>query len=77
MPDMETFGSASCDVCRRELLGYFATSWRCMAPLSHGSLAHSGMFQNNTMMLNVGFNGLSEVFKADVAREFHAREDTL
>lgn len=36
-------------------------------PRSSSSLAHSGTFQNNALMLNAGYHGLSEVYTSSAA----------
>ena len=46
-------------------------------PRVSGSLAHSGTFQNNTLMLRAGFVGLSEVFTPVAVHALNARGDTL
>ncbi|KAJ5950383.1 uncharacterized protein N7479_008796 [Penicillium vulpinum] len=46
-------------------------------PLTPGALAHSGTFQNNTLMLHSGYAGLSEVYTAEVAQSFNAQGDDL
>lgn len=45
-------------------------------PRSAGSLAHSGTFQNNTLMLTAGYVGLSEVYTPDVVEELNTRGNT-
>ena len=46
-------------------------------PRASGSLAHSGTFQNNTLMLHAGFVGLSEVYTPEVVHALNARGDAL
>ncbi|VUC29951.1 unnamed protein product [Clonostachys rosea] len=46
-------------------------------PRSSSSLAHSGTFQNNALMLNAGFIGASQVYTADVAEALNRRGDEL
>lgn len=46
-------------------------------PRVSGSLAHSGTFQNNTLMLRAGFVGLSEVYTPDAVHSLNARGDAL
>lgn len=46
-------------------------------PLTPGALAHSGTFQNNTLMLHAGYAGLSEVYVPEVVQSFNAQGDEL
>jgi glutamate-1-semialdehyde 2,1-aminomutase len=46
-------------------------------PLAPGALAHSGTFQNNTLMLHSGYAGLSEVYTAEVVHSLNAQGDDL
>lgn len=46
-------------------------------PLTPGALAHSGTFQNNTLMLHSGYAGLSEVYTAEVVQSLNAQGDDL
>ncbi|OQE41361.1 hypothetical protein PENCOP_c005G01250 [Penicillium coprophilum] len=46
-------------------------------PLTRGALAHSGTFQNNTLMLHSGYAGLSEVYTAEVVQSLNALGDGL
>ncbi|KAK2758154.1 glutamate-1-semialdehyde 2,1-aminomutase [Colletotrichum kahawae] len=76
-PDMKTFGKYlgggmpfGAFGGRREIMAVYD-------PRMQGSLAHSGTFQNNTLMLNAGYTGLSEVYTHEVAEAFHKRGDAL
>lgn len=42
-------------------------------PRVAGSLAHSGTFQNNTLMLRAGFVGLSEIYTPHAAHDLNSR----
>ncbi|KAH8883210.1 PLP-dependent transferase [Thozetella sp. PMI_491] len=46
-------------------------------PRTPGSLAHSGTFQNNCMMLNAGYVGLSEVYTEEASIALNKRGDDL
>ncbi|KAJ5826705.1 hypothetical protein N7447_003468 [Penicillium robsamsonii] len=46
-------------------------------PLTSGALAHSGTFQNNTLMLHSGYAGLCKVYTAEVAQSLNALGDDL
>jgi glutamate-1-semialdehyde 2,1-aminomutase len=46
-------------------------------PLTPGALAHSGTFQNNTLMLHAGYAGLSGVYTPEVVRSLNAQGDDL
>jgi glutamate-1-semialdehyde 2,1-aminomutase len=46
-------------------------------PLTPGALAHSGTFQNNTLMLHAGYTGLSEVYTPEVVQSLNAQGDDL
>ncbi|KAI8294281.1 putative aminotransferase [Colletotrichum sp. SAR11_240] len=77
-PDMKTFGKY---LGGGMPFGAFGGRRDVMAvydPRMQGSLAHSGTFQNNTLMLNAGYTGLSEVFtrvKPITAAPEDARDD--
>ncbi|KAJ5794008.1 hypothetical protein N7457_000607 [Penicillium paradoxum] len=43
------------------------------SPLTPGALAHSGTFQNNTLMLHAGYVGLSEVFTPEAVQLLNAQ----
>ncbi|KAF4811491.1 putative aminotransferase [Colletotrichum siamense] len=76
-PDMKTFGKY---LGGGMPFGAFGGRRDVMAvydPRMQGSLAHSGTFQNNTLMLNAGYTGLSEVFTCEVADAFHQRGEAL
>lgn len=55
---------------RAEILGIYD-------PTVSSSLAHSGTFQNNVLMLNAGYEGLSKLYKADVAVQLNKAGDEL
>lgn len=46
-------------------------------PTAPRSLVHNGTFQNNTVMLNAGYVGLSEVYVPRVVEAFNKRGDVL
>jgi glutamate-1-semialdehyde 2,1-aminomutase len=46
-------------------------------PLIPGALAHSGTFQNNTLMLHTGYAGLSEVYTPEAVQSLNAQGDDL
>ncbi|KAJ5852332.1 Tetrapyrrole biosynthesis glutamate-1-semialdehyde aminotransferase [Penicillium soppii] len=47
------------------------------SPLTPGALAHSGTFQNNTLMLHAGYAGLSEVYTPKVVHACNSQGDDL
>lgn len=47
------------------------------SPLTPGALAHSGTFQNNTLMLHSGYAGLAEVYTPEAVRSLNAQGDDL
>lgn len=76
-PDMKTFGKYlgggmpfGAFGGRREIMAVYD-------PRHQGSLAHSGTFQNNTLMLNAGYAGLSKIFTPEVAKRLSQQGDTL
>lgn len=46
-------------------------------PSVTGSLTHNGTFQNNTIMLNAGYVGLSEVYTPDVVELLNNRGEHM
>jgi glutamate-1-semialdehyde 2,1-aminomutase len=46
-------------------------------PRLSSSLAHSGTFQNNVLMLNAGYQGLAEVYTPNVAVQLNEAGDNL
>lgn len=46
-------------------------------PTTAGFLIHNGTFQNNTIMLNAGYVGLSEVYTPEVVESLNSRGDAL
>ncbi|KAM7191969.1 Pyridoxal phosphate-dependent transferase [Naviculisporaceae sp. PSN 640] len=44
-------------------------------PRIEGSLAHSGTFNNNTLVMSMGYTGLKEIFTPEACVEFNARAD--
>jgi len=46
-------------------------------PRAASSLAHSGTFQNNALMLNAGWTGASEVYTAEAAVKLNRKGDEL
>jgi len=74
-PDLTTFGKY---LGGGLAFGAFGGRGDIMAvydPRSPNSLAHSGTFNNNTLAMHVGFTGLSEVWKPEVAIEFNELGD--
>src|SRR4051794_14515066 len=46
-------------------------------PREPGALGHSGTFQNNTLMLNAGYVGLSTVYTEDAVAMLNSRGEKL
>lgn len=46
-------------------------------PREPGALGHSGTFQNNTLMLNAGYVGLSKVYTKDAVEMLNCRGENL
>lgn len=74
-PDLTTFGKY---LGGGLAFGAFGGREDIMAvydPRSPGSLAHSGTFNNNTLVMHAGFVGLSKIWKPQVAIEFNELGD--
>ncbi|CAG9961950.1 unnamed protein product [Clonostachys byssicola] len=76
-PDMKTFGKY---LGGGMPFGAFGGRQDIMAvydPRQSGSLAHSGTFQNNTLMLNAGYTGLKEIYTPAAADALNQRGEEL
>ena len=76
-PDMTTFGKY---LGGGLAFGAFGGNQEIMAvydPRSPTSLAHSGTFNNNTLAMNAGYTGLSEIWTPDTAIEFNKMGDSF
>ncbi|KAG0650394.1 putative aminotransferase [Hyphodiscus hymeniophilus] len=76
-PDLTTFGKY---LGGGLAFGAFGGREDIMAvydPRSPGSLAHSGTFNNNTLVMHAGFTALSEIYKPEVAVEFNRVGDSF
>lgn len=74
-PDLTTFGKY---LGGGLAFGAFGGRGDIMAvydPRSPNSLAHSGTFNNNTLVMHAGFIGLSEIWKPEVAINFNQLGD--
>lgn len=74
-PDLTTFGKY---LGGGLAFGAFGGRGDIMAvydPRSPDSLAHSGTFNNNTLVMHAGFVGLSEIWKPEVAVQFNQLGD--
>ena len=74
-PDLTTFGKY---LGGGLAFGAFGGREDIMAvydPRSPSSLAHSGTFNNNTLVMYAGFTGLSEIWKPEVAVDFNQLGD--
>lgn len=76
-PDMVTLGKYLGGGMPFGAFGGLESVMSVYDPRVSGSLAHSGTFQNNTMMLHAGFVGLSEVYTPDAVDALNARGDAL
>ena len=76
-PDLTTFGKY---LGGGLAFGAFGGKEEIMAvydPRSSSSLAHSGTFNNNSLVMHAGFVGLSEIWKPEVAVAFNERGDSF
>ncbi|KUJ17149.1 glutamate-1-semialdehyde aminotransferase [Mollisia scopiformis] len=76
-PDITTFGKYLGGGLAFGAFGGRADIMAVYDPRSPNSLAHSGTFNNNTLAMNAGFVGLSEIWKPDVAVEFNKIGDAF
>jgi glutamate-1-semialdehyde 2,1-aminomutase len=76
-PDLTTFGKY---LGGGLAFGAFGGRQDIMAvydPRSPTSLAHSGTFNNKTLVMNAGFIGLSEIWRPEIAVEFNKIGDSF
>jgi glutamate-1-semialdehyde 2,1-aminomutase len=76
-PDLTTFGKY---LGSGLAFGAFGGRQDIMAvydPRSPTSLGHSGTFNNNTLVMNAGFIGLSEIWRPEIAVEFNKIGDSF
>lgn len=74
-PDLTTFGKY---LGGGLAFGAFGSRGDIIAvydPRSPNSLAHSGTFNNNTLVMHAGFTGLSEIWTPEVAIAFNEQGD--
>ena len=74
-PDLTTFGKYLGGGLAFGAFGGRADIMAVYDPRSPNSLAHSGTFNNNTLVMHAGFIGLSEIWKQEVAVEFNMLGD--
>lgn len=76
-PDLTTFGKYLGGGLAFGAFGGRGDIMSVYDPRSPNSLAHSGTFNNNTLVMHAGFIGLSEIWKPEVAIEFNQLGDYL
>jgi glutamate-1-semialdehyde 2,1-aminomutase len=76
-PDLKTFGkylggglAFGCFGGRGDIMALYD-------PRAGGCLAHSGTFNNNTLVLHAGYTGLTQVYTPEVCLEFNSAGEKL
>jgi glutamate-1-semialdehyde 2,1-aminomutase len=76
-PDLTTFGKYLGGGLAFGAFGGRGDIMTVYDPRSLNALAHSGTFNNNTLSMNAGYVGLSEIWKPEVAIEFNKMGDSF
>lgn len=74
-PDLKTFGKYLGGGLAFGAFGGRADVMAVFDPRAPGSVAHSGTFNNNTLVTHAGYAGITGVYTAEVAKEFTENGD--
>lgn len=76
-PDLKTFGKWLGGGLAFGAFGGRADIMAAFDPRRPGALAHSGTFNNNTLVTHAGYAGLSKIYTPEVAVQFTNKGDEL